>query len=607
MAGAAALLFAATGVGLTRLLLPEGLRSHEWLWVLPVGACATPLSLTVLGFAGVPLEASLVVVLVGGSAFSAWALLRTRTGAAPAERRSGAERPGFLAGVAWPAYLALLLVLVALTPLFHLKFLSVMGQGADAHLAVGTADFLQDNYPTSVAPEEPTDRMPLVWRSKYPIYYGFGAVSQLSGFEPYQSLTAMTAVLLGLAALGWFLVARHLLGTGVAAAGAAMGVAGLDRIVLFTGLHPYFNQTWGYFTLPFSIVLAWWAVAHRSRGGLVLLALFMALGAFAYPLALPIPAAALGVAWWHDRRARRARGEPVTSLSWRRVVSGRRSLLWVVPAALVLAVPVVGVAEKILGALKVLAPGTSLQYWGGDLGEFVPFAHFFGLGTGLGWYFALAAVLVLAAGALLRLPPGLRLSLGTVVAGGILVALYFRLRDNGAYFHFKMLAFVAPLALTCAVAGATRLRWAGTVAIAALAFAVSVGARKELEPVVTQVPATTIELREWDRDIPPDRSVRLDMEGGLQDWASYMLAGHPVCSQFPLLGTNYPHVATSDKADLVLVAAARPAPTDAVGPPLRENGEFRLYRLDPDLPGPDRCSRRLVQTVERLGTFDTDS
>ena len=36
------------------------------------------------------------------------------------------------------------------------------------------------------------------------------------------------------------------------------------------------------------------------------------------------------------------------------------------------------------------------------------------------------------------------------------------------------------------------------------------------------------------------------------------------------------------------------------GPPLRQNDHFTLYRLRPTLPGPDRCSRRMVQTVTHV-------
>nr|MBA2349244.1 hypothetical protein [Solirubrobacterales bacterium] len=75
-AGATVLLFAVTGFGLTRLLLPEGLRRSELLWVLPVGACATGLAMTVLGFLAVPFEVNLAIVLAAGVATGVVALRR---------------------------------------------------------------------------------------------------------------------------------------------------------------------------------------------------------------------------------------------------------------------------------------------------------------------------------------------------------------------------------------------------------------------------------------------------------------------------------------------------------------------------------------------------
>ena len=83
-----------------------------------------------------------------------------------------------------------------------------------------------------------------------------------------------------------------------------MGLVGLNRIELFTGMHPYFNQTWGYMATPFSIVLAWHVVRRRTRGGLLLFAAFLGILAFAYPLALPIPLIAAIVFWGFERRRR---------------------------------------------------------------------------------------------------------------------------------------------------------------------------------------------------------------------------------------------------------------------------------------------------------------
>jgi hypothetical protein len=56
-------------------------------------------------------------------------------------------------------------------------------------------------------------------------------------------------------------------------------------------------------------------------------------------------------------------------------------------------------------------------------------------------------------------------------------------------------------------------------------------------------------------------------------------------------------VPASIDADYVLVDNEFRRPTDAVGGPLWRGDWYTLYRLGPDLPGPDRCSQRMVQTV----------
>ena len=88
--------------------------------------------------------------------------------------------PGVSIGaIAWPVWVGLLLICVALVPMFRGGFVTVIGNGSDAHLAVGTATFLQNHHPNSAAPEEPVDRVPLVWRSKPPIYLAFGGAGYL--------------------------------------------------------------------------------------------------------------------------------------------------------------------------------------------------------------------------------------------------------------------------------------------------------------------------------------------------------------------------------------------------------------------------------------------
>ena len=440
---AAVVLFGICGFGATRLLLPPGLRERELLWVLPVGACMCALLMTVLGFAYVPVEVNLGLTLAAGVALGVVAVVRERRHGRPPERPRTRLA---LRAAAWPAWIALLLCLVALIPLFRAGFATVGGQGQDAHLAVGTAMFLQNHHPTAVAPDEPVDKVPLVWRSKQPIYYALGATATLAGLEVYQTISALAAVLLGLSALGFHLLCREVLGAPRWVSLVAMGLVGLDRMVLHTVMHPYFNQTWGFFAMPFAFVLAWWVVKERTRGGIALLAAFTAVLAFAYPLALPIPAIPIVILLWPERR----RLGPALKWLWR----GPKSLLWLVPLGLVALVPVRGVVEKAVSASNVVFdPTVTLQNWGGDLLGYFPEAWFLGMDS---TWFLLAASPFLAWGVWLCVrdqPRGLRNGFLGVIAFAIVFAAWFRAREYGYYFHFKLLAFCAPLALTIAVVG----------------------------------------------------------------------------------------------------------------------------------------------------------
>jgi len=573
-----ALLFVA-GFGVTRLLLPEPLREHELLWILPVGACTLAVGLAALGYAHVPFGANLAVVLIATGALGVYAV----------RRRGLPRRPPRLTDLLWPAWIAVLCASMALVPVFRAGMLTVPGTGSDAHLAAGTAHFLKGHAPTAVAPEEPVDRVPLVWRSKPPIYYPLAAVSEVSGRETWEALAVVATIVITLAALGFFLLARQLLGVGAAGAAVGMGVVALDRVVLQTVTHPYFNQTWGFFTLPFALVLAWWAARTRSRGGYALLALFLAVGAFAYPLMLPIPLAALAVLLWPERR--RLRG------LWR----GPRSLLWMVPLALVAAVPVRGVVEKANSALGVvLDPTASLRSWGGDLVAFIPEHQFVGMPSTS----ALVLIGIPLLGALVyelrRQPRELALALGAVLVFGVLVAVWFRPREYGWYFHFKALAFVGPLALLVATAGVSRLRRLRGAALTLLVLLVLQGARDEISMTFDQTPRNYTELRTVDRLLPAGASVRLDLDPPRQLWAAYFLSGQPLCSRTPLLNTSYPHVPVSRKADYVLREHEFGRAPDAVGPVVWSNIQFTLRRLRPDVPGPEACSREMVQTIKSI-------
>ncbi len=592
-AGATAIaLFLVTGWGLTRLLLPAGLRRYELLWAAPIGACATAVSMMVLGFLYVPYGVNLALVILGGLVLAVVAARRSAPTAGGA--RTAAAR------AAWPAWIAVLLIAVSLIPLLRAGFATVEGQGQDAHLAVGSAIFLKKHYPTSVAIEEPVDRMPLVWRSKQAIYYTLAAVSSLSGLEVYETISTVAAVLLGMAALGFFLVARELLRAPPWAAVATMAIVGLDRMVLHTVMHPYFNQTWGFFALPFAMVLAWWAVKERTRGGIALLLLFVAVLGLAYPLALPIPLLPLAIVLWPERRRVRPRG------LWK----GPRSLVWMLPAAFVGLIllqvpPLKGVIEKIQSAnAVVLNPFHSLQNWGGDLLGYFPEPHFLAMNT----YVALAvmAVPLLYAShlTLQALEVPLRRALVGLLLFTLVFLVWFRIRSFGYYFHFKLLAFVGPILLAVAITGAARVRprRAGVVGVVVLGLMATSAAGQEIGSTFDELPRSVLQLQEIDAALAPGQSVRLDIDPQEQNWGAFMLYGQPLCSQRPLLNTNYPHVQTSRKADWILTKVDAPAPRDALGPPVRELTAYTLYRAKPDIPGRDRCSQAMVETVTKVDT-----
>jgi hypothetical protein len=595
-AGAAAVLvFGVAGFGPTRLLLPAGLRRFELLWVLPVGAVAVALELAVMAYAHVPFDLALVIAFGAGLALGAYGWRRDP--GLPVARSTTAG------GASWwtllvPLYIAFLITMIALLPMFRSGFATVIGNGSDAHLAVGTAMFLEDHDPGAVAVEEPVDHVPLVWRSKPPIYLAFGAVANVAGMEPYTVIATLSAVLLALAALGFWLLARELLGAGAWAAAAVMALIGLNRMTLFTAMHPYFNQIWGFMAMPFAIVLAWHVVRRGSLGGWILLGAFLALLGFAYPLALPIPLVSIVIFLAFERRRR---GLRVVALPRPR---SRRDLLWVVPLVLLLlSVPVKGVFEKAGSVLRLLNHGGGLSNWGGDLGSFIPERHFVGL---IHTPAADIAVLLLIVGLVLglrRAPNELRWGLGVVLAFGVLATMFFRQLDYGWYFHFKTLAFVAPIAVAVAAVGLAGFRpaWVSAIALLLLIGATRTAAAGELGTTFDQLPKSLLELQTVDAHLPPDASVRLDMPAdGRMLWAGIMLAGQPLCSQKPVMETSYPHVPVSRAADYVLVDKDLQKPFDAVGPPVMTLARFELFRLRPGLPAGDRCSRRMVQNVERL-------
>jgi hypothetical protein len=573
---AALALFALTGHAIAVRLAPDGLRDVRHLLVLPVGAMVASLALTVLGFARVPLEASLAAVMLGGAIASGLAL-RVGLERAPVDRR----------WLAVGAAIGVVVACLATVPSWRAGIATVPGVNPDAHLVTGVALLLQEEPPTGGRLGLPVAEVPEVWKSKYPIFYALAGVAELSGLDPIKAFPAVAALLAAFVALGFGLVTARVLRAAPAAGALAAAAIGLSPVLLHLPLHPYWNQLWGLATFPLALLFAWYAVAHRDARATVLFALTLALGAFAYPLMLPYPLAAFAGFALALRRV-----PPLPS--WAR---GR----WAVAGALVgaaLVVPLLGVGEKVRDAAGNLLGGED-GLWMGDVLEFVDVGWFFGVGGG-----ALGAVAV-GAFALLGLvkavPRAPALALATLLALSALADLRLRLDDTGAYYDYKHLSFVGPIAICLAVAGVAWLagrRRPAPVALAAVAVAAWTGAtawqtRDEVRGTLEQVPERMLALRGWSRDLPPGASVRLDVApSGFQLWAAYFLSEHPLNSPTPVVYTTYPHVASGTRADYSLALAppvARrlagagspppPVPPGAAPRPVRANALYVLRRI----------------------------
>ena len=566
--------FVVCGYAPTMLLTPARLSAWWPLLVMPLGAITSGMALTLLGFAAVPFHVALALTLVAGVAAAALV---------PRERNTAPF--GTLAAL---AAVAALLVALALVPTFRSGLATVTGFGSDAHLVAGSATFLQHNYPSSTDIAYPADQVPPLWRSKYPIYYTLAAVSSVAGVEPWQALMTVAAILLALAGLGFFLLAREGFEAPVGIAAAAMAVAVLDRRVFHLALHPYYNQLWGMLTLPFTIVAAYLYALAPNRRALGMFLAFGIVGAFAYPLMLPFPILT-GIGCWlmAGRRLRPPR-------------PSRRALLWIIPLALLLIVPIAGVVEKVWEAVTLLVnPGNSLIGWQGDLQHYPPVGEFFAIFPNALSGVMCAVVLLLAFAELWRAPRVLGRPLMAVLGAALAFAIYFRAVKYGQYFYFKVLSFAGPLLLVAAVtmlgtlalrgrAAATRIvAFAGIVA---LLMSAVLSARSEIASDYDQLSPETIQLRDWAATLPAAASIRLDTPRAWQLWDAYMLSTHPLGSRDPI--TNYPHVPRSAGAAYALDRPLLPPPADAVGGPVARNARYRLWRLRTSAP--DTTSRRMV-------------
>jgi hypothetical protein len=209
-----------------------------------------------------------------------------------------------------------------------------------------------------------------------------------------------------------------------------------------------------------------------------------------------------------------------------------------------------------------------------------------------------------------RAPRDAALAVAVVAAGALLFALDVRLRPTGELFHFRTVAFLAPILVTVALVGLADLvarqrggAWRRALPVGAavgLAGLLALEAKHELQGTFEQANADVRQLATWSRELPRQASIRVDLRPSTyQLWTYQMLGRHRLSATAPLR-MFYPYPPFSRRADYVLVQNDQPDPVDAAPPPVLRNGMFRLYRMKPDTPGPDTSSRRLVEPITHV-------
>jgi hypothetical protein len=616
-AAAGLALFTVCGFAPAQLLVRGELSPHRALLVLPIGATVSSLSLTVLGLLHVPLAFSLVGILVLAALADFWVLVRRRgqaseeSGAPSASTTDPAERSAILRLVL-PLLLAGMVGLISLIPIFRAGYETVAGQNGDAILVVSSATLLEHAPPTATRLDQPINHIPLQWRSKYPIYFALAGISKLADQDPVQTMAVVSSLMLALTALGFFLFARYVLRAPPWVALLMLFLIPLDRITVYVTIHPYYNELWGQFTLPFILLAGWRYLSTPSRSAAALLALFLVLGLLAYPLMVPFPAAFLIVYAWLTYRRRRAEGrspEWISALGLPRMK--RRAWMWIPAAAIAVPVVVVlgrGFLEKTSEAAAVLLPGSNLSGWHGQALPFLPWPRFFGMPEAASAGIVLLALWVLAWRGLRRVPAPARRALAAMVIFPGAIAVYFRIRHGGELFFFKDLAFLgsyvimlALLELGALALDRTRRVWLmGLGGLVAALVLLPVSAAHEINGTFEQANLSIIDLRSWDRAIPRGTSVLIDVPPtGYQLWVTTMFKDHPLSAVDPL-GDFFPHPPVGRKADYVIAEYDVPPPAHTIGPPLLHNAQFTLWRMDPNAPGLDTSSRALIDNISSV-------
>jgi hypothetical protein len=288
---------------------------------------------------------------------------------------------------------------------------------------------------------------------------------------------------------------------------------------------------------------------------------------------------------------------------------------WVwVPATVaglaVLAVLVRGVVEKASSAAVALSPWGDLSAWSGPALRHLPFHRAFGLldpGGAVLVALLLALVLAAAAWGVWRSAPDARVPFAVTLVAALAAVAYLDHRTQAELFYFKAMGMLAPLVVTAAVVGlADVVRRRPPVGVAAAAAAVALvvvaatSTRRELLGTDDYASRYVLEIHDWARAVPSDASVRIDIPpGGHQLWADYMLSPRRVCALDPLVGF-FPYAQPGRKADYVLTLSEQRRPADAAGAPVFANAQFRMWRMRPEVPGPDVCTQRMTDSITKV-------
>jgi hypothetical protein len=618
----AGLVLALPGFALARLVTPRSLGRWWPVLVVPLGFAGSMVVLTVLALVGLRPRPATAVFLLLSAGFAAWTLLPGRG------RVPRADRPGSTAILVGAAAAGLL----TLIPVLHAGYLTVPGNNPDAHQVVGVAWFLQEAYPLGIHTETALDRVPAAWSGRIPIFHPFGAAIEVGLTGPIQMFAPFVAFLVVAVAIGAGLLgaaAHRLAGWG---AGLVALLVGGSASILYSALHPYYNQLWGMALMLPALALAWaWLTRDDTRAG-ALAILLLVLALIAYPSTLPyaalvIAAIALG-----------ARKRP-------RVPAGvRRRLRRIWPLILVFfGISVLGALAKLAGVLGQFVGDT--PFWQGDINVFPPHGAAYGLANDL----VLVPVLVAAVAVATMLRRDRRAGLAWLGLAVVLLLVDVILRGRGTaeYVDYKHVTFTAIVLLPLALGGAVALvaGWrgggaagdgptapgnpgtaevvpaapagpagsegpdpagrpttrrpltartllpaaAGAVVLLAWGIPAYSASRDQVRGATPNVTPQLFDLLTWTNEIPKGRSVLVDLPAsGTQLWATLFLGReHPLATTDPVSSTTTYSVAPRGKrADYVLglrldlrTGRPVPAPRWAAGRPILRNGQFGVWRM----------------------------